>query len=78
VEPEIKKQYIDTGRAKLVWHEFPWIGEESRQAAQAARCAGAQGADRFWEYHDYPYYNQRGENRGQFAPANLKAFAVEL
>jgi protein-disulfide isomerase len=78
VEPEIKKHYIDTGRAKLVWHDFPWIGEESRHAAQAARCAGAQGNERFWEYHDHLYRNQRGENRGQFATANLKAFAAEL
>jgi protein-disulfide isomerase len=45
---------------------------------QAARCAGAQGNDRFWEYHDYLYRHQRGENAGQFAPPNLKAFAAEL
>ncbi len=78
MEPELKKQYINTGRVKLIWHDFPWIGDESRQAAQAARCAGAQGNDRFWEYHDYLYHHQRGENRGQFAVANLKAFAREL
>jgi protein-disulfide isomerase len=78
VEPEIKQRYIDTGQVKLIWHDFPWIGDESRQAAQAARCAGAQGAERFWEYHDYLYHHQRGENLGQFASPNLKAFAVEL
>lgn len=78
MEPELKQRYIDTGRVRLVWHDFPWIGEESRQAAQAARCAGAQGTDRFWDYHDYLYQHQRGENAGQFASSNLKAFAAQL
>jgi len=59
-----------------VWHDFAWIGEESRTAAQAARCAGQQR--KFWEYHDYLYHHQRGTNRGQFAPASLKQFASEL
>ena len=61
---------------KLVWHDFAWIGEESRTAAQAARCAGQQS--KFWEYHDYLYHHQRGENRGQFSSANLQAFAADL
>jgi protein-disulfide isomerase len=73
VEPEIAKRYIETGQVRLVWHDFAWIGEESRLAAQAARCAGRQG--KFWEFHDYLYSHQRGENQGQFAPSNLKTFA---
>ena len=76
VEPEFRKQFIDTGKVKLVWHDFPWIGQESRQAAQAARCAGAQG--KFWEYHDYLYQHQRGENQGQFSAENLRRFAGDV
>ena len=76
VEPELVKRYVDEGKVKLVWRDFAWIGEESRLAAQAARCAGRQGM--FWEYHDHLYNNQRGENRGQFAAANLRQFAATL
>jgi len=76
VAPELVKQYVDTGKVKLVWRDFAWIGDESRQAAQAARCAGRQ--DKFWEYHDSLFNNQRGENRGQFAVANLRQFASAL
>jgi protein-disulfide isomerase len=76
VEPQVLRQYIETGKAKLIWHDFPWIGQESTRAAQAARCAGRQG--QFWEYHDYLYAHQRGENQGQFSAANLKAFAAAL
>lgn len=70
------KRYVETGRVRFVWRDLAWIGEESIQAAQAARCAGGQG--KFWEYHDHLYRNQRGYNGGQFAPATLKKFAADL
>jgi protein-disulfide isomerase len=76
VAPEIITKYVETGKVKLVWHDFAWIGSESRQAAQAARCAGRQG--KFWEYHDHLFNNQRGENRGQFSAENLQKFAADL
>lgn len=75
-EPELVKRYIDTGKAKLVFKHFAWIGAESKRAAEAASCAGAQG--RFWEFHDYLYTHQRGENGGAFGGANLKGFAGAL
>ncbi len=74
--PQIRANYIETGKAKLIFNEFAWIGEESRQATQAAQCAGAQG--KYWQYHDHLFNNQNGENRGGFAAANLKRFATEV
>ena len=76
VEPQLIRQYVETGKVKLIWRDFAWIGQESRRAAQAARCAGQQG--RFWEYRHHLYANQRGENQGQFSVANLRAFAAAL
>lgn len=75
-EPQLKSAYIDTGRVRLVWHDFPWIGQESLDAANAARCAADQG--RFWDYHDLLYRSQGGENSGAFSVANLKAFGAKL
>jgi len=76
VEPELVRRYVDTGKAKLVFRHFAWIGGESKLAAQAASCAGAQG--KFWPYHDYLYAHQRGENSGAFSSTNLKSFAAAL
>jgi protein-disulfide isomerase len=76
IEPPFIVEYVETGKVKLVWHDYAWIGDESLDAAQAARCAGRQG--RFWAYHDYLFAHQRGENAGQFAVPNLQAFAVEV
>lgn len=72
--PQIIREYVDTGKVKFVWNDFAWIGQESRLAAQGARCAGKQ--DKFWEYHDHLFNNQRGENQGQFAAGNLKQMAT--
>src|SRR5687768_5648359 len=34
--PEIKKQYIDTGKVKFVYMDFAFLGPESNEAAEAA------------------------------------------
>jgi protein-disulfide isomerase len=76
VEPQVRAAFIDTGLARLEWHDFAWIGPESRDAANAARCAGDQG--RFWDFHDLLYRSQSGENQGAFAKDRLKAMGTQL
>ena len=76
VFPTIKEQFIDTGKIRFVYMNFAFLGEESKNAAQAGRCA--QDQEKFWEYHDYLYANQQGENKGTFSVENLKDFAAEV
>ena len=57
------------------WH-FEFLGNESPWAGEASECAAEQ--DAFWDYHDYLFENQAGENRGGFEKENLKRFAEEL
>jgi protein-disulfide isomerase len=76
IEPQVRDAYITTGKARLEWHDFAWIGAESRDAANAARCAQAQG--KFWEFHDLLYARQAGENSGAFRKDRLKGFGQEL
>ena len=76
VEPQLRAAYIRTGKVRLEWHDFAWIGQESRDAANAARCATEQG--RFWAYHDLLYANQHGENSGFLTKDQLKRFGAQL
>ncbi len=76
IEPQIQKAYIDTGKVRLEWHDMAWMGSESRDAANAARCAAAQG--KFWQYHDLLYEHQAGQNTGAFSKDRLKAFGQQL
>ena len=48
VLPEIKKEWIDTGKAKLVLRDFP-LDEPALRAAMIARCAPP---DRFYAFAD--------------------------
>lgn len=55
-EPQIIENYVKTGKAKFVYKDLIIIdgfvsgGEESRNSAMAANCAGEQG--KFWQYHN--------------------------
>lgn len=57
-EPQIKKEYIDTGKVKFYYRDFPLsqIHPGAQKAAEAVRCAGDQG--KYWEYHDLVFQNQ--------------------
>jgi protein-disulfide isomerase len=57
--PELKRDYIDTGKLRYVFRDFPLdqLHPQARKAAEAARCAGEQG--KFWEMHDLLFRNQK-------------------
>jgi protein-disulfide isomerase len=80
VEPRLKKDYIDTGRVKLVFRDFPIveIHPEAIVAAMAAECAADQG--KYWEYHDKVFREQynRGEGVIRFRVADLKKWGADL
>jgi len=73
---EIAPAYFDTGKAKVTYHYFAFIGDESRWAANAAECAAQQG--KFWEFSNMLFTHQAGENAGAFTPGNLKQLAQGL
>ena len=52
------REYVEEGTLRLEWRDFPYLGEESVNAALAARAAQEQG--KFWVYHDLLYENQTG------------------
>src|SRR3989344_2150133 len=72
----VKNEYIDTGKAKLIFVNLAFLGPESKNAAEAAMCAQDQG--KFWEYHDELYKNQKGENLGTFSVKKLQEIAQGL
>lgn len=54
--PQLKKDYIDTGKIKFTFRHLPLdIHPLAPTAAEASECANDQ--DKFWEYHDELFNN---------------------
>jgi len=70
--PQIVSEYVDTGKVKIVFRDFPLgFHAKAQKAAEAAECAGKQG--KYWEMHDKLY-----ENQDALDIENLKQYAKEL
>lgn len=56
--PQIKQEYIETGKARIIFLNFPipQLHANAAAAHEFAMCAAAQ--DRFWPVHDLLYEHQ--------------------
>jgi protein-disulfide isomerase len=75
-EPSMDEAYVKTGKVRIVYRNYAFLGPESFWAAEAAEAAADQG--RYLEYRNILWQRQRGENQGAFRIENLKAWAAEL
>lgn len=67
VFPKIKENYIDTGKARLIFRDFPLGFHDplATQQAIAAECAREQGGDEtYFEYHDLIFENTTSNGNG--------------
>ncbi|MFB5628907.1 MAG: DsbA family protein [Nitrosarchaeum sp.] len=72
----IKRDFIETGKIKLVFKDFPLNGPDSILAAEASYCA--QDQEKYWQYHDELYKNWGGERTGWITRDSLEQFATTV
>ncbi|MEK6875517.1 MAG: thioredoxin domain-containing protein [Nanoarchaeota archaeon] len=69
---QIIQEYVDTGKVKLVFRDFPLsFHPNAQKAAEAAECAGEQ--NKYWEMHDKLFENQQA-----LSVKDLKQYAKEI
>jgi protein-disulfide isomerase len=69
---QIKKEYVDSGKVKIFFKNFPLpFHKDAKLAAQAGECALLQG--KFWEYKEILFKNQSA-----LSARDLKKYAVDL
>jgi protein-disulfide isomerase len=76
IEPMLKSEFINNGRLRLTYYDFPLSGgihTHSFVAARAARCAGDQ--EKFWDYHDRLFATQQQWSYSSSIPVD---FLVDL
>lgn len=70
---KLKTEFIDSGKVKYAYVNFAFLGEDSKTAAQASKCAKDQG--KFWEFHSELYAQQANLTDQGFTEAILKSVA---
>ena len=70
------EEAIKQGKVRFTYKYFPFLGQESFDAAYAAECANRQG--KFWEYTDLLTIGWQGENLGSFTYERLKSMAIQI
>ena len=75
-KPQLKENYINTGKVNLVFVDLAFLGRDSPKAAAASYCAEEQG--KYWEYHDLLYGLQEGIDDGWANSERLGALAENL
>lgn len=75
--PTIMKNYVETGKVKLVYKQFPLsIHPQAPDAALASECALEQ--NKFWEMHDLLFKNQDQWSGNAAHNDVFKKFAADL
>jgi protein-disulfide isomerase len=73
--PGIVQKYVRTGKVKMVFKNYAFIGPDSLTAARAAEAAGKQ--NKLWHFIDVFYNNQGDENTDYVTDAFLTKIAKE-
>lgn len=61
VYPDIKKDFIDTGKVQLFFINYPFIDDDSVNIAKGGEAVFAQNEEAFWEYQDLVYKQPQSE-----------------
>ena len=77
LEPTIDRQYVETGKIQMIYHEFPLPQfPYAMPAAEAARCAGDQG--KYWPMHDLLFAKQSEWTGASNITNSLISYAGQL
>jgi len=74
--PRIEEEYIDTGKVKLVFRDFPVHGQPAVSIAMVAECAADQ--DKFWEMHVMLFERAEEWSQSEEILTTFQGYAEEL
>lgn len=62
--PQIIKNYVDTGKVKIVFKDYQFLGPDSQTLAQVSRAVWDTVPTKFYQWHKAVFDNQGTENSG--------------
>ncbi len=76
--PQLISDYIKTGKVKLVYKDFQFLGEDSQTAGLAEHAVWEIAPDKFVEWHQAMYDKQDKENSGWGKKEDILALTKSL
>ncbi len=70
--PELKKNYVDTGKLRIVFKDYQFLGDPSDVAARYARAVWEAYPDKYFAWREVIFTKQDGENTGFGDEASIK------
>jgi protein-disulfide isomerase len=74
--PRLRQEYIDTGKVRLVYRDFPVHGQPAVIMAVVAECAADQG--KFWEMQTFLWERTEEWSQSEDLLTTLQGYADEL
>ena len=72
--PDVLKNYVDTGKVKIVYKDFEFLGPDSVTVGEWARAVWQLYPNQFQAWHDAIFQNEGTENSGWVTVANLTKY----
>lgn len=75
---QLMTDYVKTGKVKVVFKDFQFLGPDSQTAGLAAQAVWEVAPDQFYAWHKAMYDKQDGENSGWGNKADILALTKSL
>ncbi len=75
---QVMTNYVKTGKVKVVFKDFQFLGADSQTAGLAERAVWDVAPDKFYEWHKAMYDKQDSENSGWGNKADVLALTKSL
>ncbi|HUO50406.1 MAG TPA: thioredoxin domain-containing protein [Candidatus Paceibacterota bacterium] len=75
---QVVKDYVDTGKVKIVFKDFSFLGPDSDTLGHAARAVWAVAPDKFEAWHQAVYAAQGQENSGWVTTAKIRQITASV
>jgi protein-disulfide isomerase len=76
--PEIVTNYVDTGKVKIVFKDFAFLGPDSQTLGQYGRAVWAEDPAKFEAWHDTVFADQGTENTGWATQSEINSIDTKV
>ncbi|MDE2079410.1 MAG: thioredoxin domain-containing protein [Patescibacteria group bacterium] len=76
--PQLIKDYVDTGKVKIVFKDFAFLGPDSVTLGEYAKAVLAADPAQFYDWHHAVFVNQEQENTGWATPTKIRSITESV